>query len=96
MHRAIVEKLRVHPELLAVAHHNLRRWSEQNGNSQPYFDEWKRILGRPPNEVLDLVVEDSERMRAMRQCTPFAGMLTPKELWKIYDAFAAGAHHPGL
>jgi len=38
------EKLRSHPELLAVAHDNLTRWSRQNGHSQPYFDEWERIL----------------------------------------------------
>jgi len=94
MHRAIADKLRLHPELLAVAHDNLIRWSEQNGHSEPYFDEWKGILDRPLDEVLALVVEDSERMRAMRQCTPFAGVLTPKERWRIYDAFATGAHHP--
>jgi hypothetical protein len=28
-------------------------------------------------------------MTAMRQCSPFAGVLTPRERWAIYDDFAA-------
>ncbi len=31
--------------------------------------------------------EDSEPMRALRQATPFAGILTPNERWAIYDDF---------
>jgi len=38
-----------------------------------------------------LVQEDRETMRAMRQSSPFAGVLLPKERWEIYDAFAVGA-----
>jgi len=40
-------------------------------------------------EVLALIVEDSERMTAMRQCSPFAGVLDPRERWAVYDEFAA-------
>ena len=95
MHRAIAGKLRAHPELLAIANDNLKRRMEEPGCSQAYFEEWQRIPALSLNEVLGLVVEDSERMRALRQCTPFAGVLTPRERWDIYDAFATGAHHPG-
>jgi len=34
------------------------------------------------------MVEDSEKMTAMRQSSPFAGILTPQERWAIYDQFA--------
>jgi hypothetical protein len=95
MHRAIVARLREQPELPAVAHDNLSRWTAERGRSQPYLEEWRRILAMPFEEMLALVVEDSERMTALRQCTPFAGVLSPRERWDIYDAFAAGAHHSG-
>jgi len=95
MYRAVAAKLRCRPELLAVAHDNLSRWTADAGRSQPYFEEWRRILAMPFEEMLALVVEDSERMTALRQCTPFAGALSPRERWDIYDAFAAGAHHSG-
>jgi len=40
-------------------------------------------------------VEDSEKMTAMRQAGPFAGVLSPKERWEIYDAFAVGTSDTG-
>jgi len=90
LHRAIADKLRADPSLLAVAHDNLDRWSKERGRSQPYWDAWREILKRPLEEVLRLMVEESERMTAMRQANPFAGILTPRERWAIYDRFTAG------
>lgn len=95
MHRAIAAKLVAHPELLAVANENIERWSATAIDSLPYLQAWREMLSLPLNQLLELIVEDSERMRAMRQCSPFAGVLTPKERWRIYDAFAVGAHHTG-
>jgi hypothetical protein len=88
IHRAIAEKLRECPELMEVAFDNLRRWSAEAGRAQRYLEEWGRLLERPLDEVLQLMVEDSEWMRAMRQAGPFAGVLSPKERWAIYDQFA--------
>ena len=90
LHRAIADKLREDPALVAVAHDNLSRWSAIAGRSQPYWDAWREILKRPLPEVLELLVEDSEKMTAMRQATPFAGVLTPEERWAVYDRFARG------
>jgi hypothetical protein len=88
LHRAIADKLRADPWLLAIAFDNLDRWSRQNGRSQWYLDAWRATLKRPLDEVLLLMVEESEKMTAMRQATPFAGILTPRERWAIYDQFA--------
>ncbi|HEY2013683.1 MAG TPA: hypothetical protein VGH38_09300 [Bryobacteraceae bacterium] len=90
LHRAIAEKLRRHPELLDIARDNLHRWSQARGRSQPYWDAWAEILKLPLPEILDLLVEESERMTAMRQATPFAGVLEPAERWAIYARFEAG------
>ena len=87
LHRAIAAKLRAHPELLAIAHDNLARWSATSGRSQPYWDAWREILNRPLAEILDLLQEESERMAALRQATPFAGVLEPQERWAIYARF---------
>jgi len=88
LHGAIAEKLRADPSLLAIAHDNLDRWSKEGGRSQRYLNAWREILKRPLEEVLALMVEDSEKMTAMRQSNPFAGILTPRERWAIYDRFA--------
>ena len=87
LHRAIARKLRAHPELIAIAHDNLERWQASAGRSKPYWDAWSEILGRPLPQILSLIVEDSERMTALRQSTPFAGILSPSERWQIYSEF---------
>jgi hypothetical protein len=87
LHRAIADKLRAYPALLDIARENLDRWSQMPGHSQPYWDAWRELLNRPFENLLDLLVEDSERMTAMRQATPFAGVLTPAERWAIYKRF---------
>jgi hypothetical protein len=91
MHRAIAAKLTANPALLAIAWDNLRRWEATAGRSQPYLDAWRELLDRPVAEVAALIQEDHEGMRAMRQASPFAGVLSPRERWGIYDAFAVGA-----
>ena len=88
LHRAIAAKIRANPALLAIAHDNLDRWSRQNSHSQPYWDAWRALLAGPLDDLLAAMVEESDRMTAMRQANPFAGILTPAERWAIYDQFA--------
>jgi hypothetical protein len=90
LHRAIAGKLRAHPELLNIARENLTRWAAGAARSKPYWDAWSEILGRPLPEILELLVEDSESMTALRQATPFAGVLEPAERWAIYARFESG------
>lgn len=89
MHKAIAAKLRASPELISIAMDNIQRWSVSAGRSQPYLMAWTR----PAEEVLALIQEDNEPMRALRQASPFAGVLSPKERWEIYDAYAVGTYH---
>jgi hypothetical protein len=84
LHRAIAEKLRANPSLVDIARENLDRWSQRNGRSQPYWDAWRKLLNHPIEDVLASIVEVSERMTALRQATPFAGVLSPAERWAVY------------
>lgn len=93
LHRAIAAKLREYPQLLEIARDNVERWSARQGRSQPYLDAWREILKRPLPEIIDLIEEDSPRMTDLRQSTPFAGVLDPRERWRVYDTFESGTHH---
>jgi hypothetical protein len=95
LHQAVAAKLRERPELLSVAFENLDRWSRMESRSQPYWDSWRHILTRPLEEILIVISEDSPRMTELRQSSPFAGVLDPRERWHIYDAFKSGTHYPG-
>jgi hypothetical protein len=88
LHTAIAEKLRRDPSLLSIAFENLDRWSQTAVHSRPYLDGWRELLHRPLDELLSLLMDESEGMTAMRQNSPFAGVLTPQERWAIYDEFA--------
>lgn len=87
MHRAIAEKLRANPALLEIARENIARWTPAAGRSRHYLDAWLEVLEMPLEEMLRLIVEDTEEMRAMRQNNPFAGVLQPRERWAIYAMF---------
>ena len=93
LHRAIAGKLRANPPLIGIAHQNLDRWSAASGRSQPYWDAWREILSRPLEEILSVMVEDSEKMTAMRQAIarissssearPFWALSpTPRRSWR--------------
>ena len=86
MHRAIAAKLIAEPGLLAIAQDNIERWTATAGRSQPYLDAWRELLAKPTAELAARIQEDSEMMRSMRQTSPFAGVLSPRERWEIYDA----------
>ena len=90
LHHAVAERLRAHPELIEIARENLSRWYADAGRSQPYLGEWRRILDLPLEGILSLMEQDSERMAALRQSSPFAGILAPAERWAVYARFERG------
>jgi hypothetical protein len=90
MHTLIARKVARAPGLLAVPRENLRRWGKRWGGDSPaWLHEWQAILKRPWREVVAFITELSPRATRLRQSTPFAGILTPQERKRIYDAFRA-------
>ncbi len=87
MHRAIAARLRAQPRSAGDRPRQYRSLVAGSGHSKPYLEAWREILTRPVEEIARVVVEDSERMTAMRQNSPFAGLLTPRERWAIYEEF---------
>ena len=83
LHRACARKLREHPELLTIARENLHRWSGLDSRSQPYFERWAEMLDLPLDQLLDLTVEEIERMTALRHTSPSAGVLDIAERRRI-------------
>lgn len=97
MHQEIARKLLKDPgPVVEKARTNLDRWTATAGRSAPYLEEWRRLLHLPAAELAKRIVEDSERMTDLRQSSPFAGVLTPRERWRILDASTVGASDPGV
>ena len=87
--RAIAEKLRVDPSQLDRVRATLRRWIASRQPAVPRdLLEWQEILDRYPlEEVLMLLRCDDERMRRLRQSSPFCGVLSTEERLAILEEY---------
>jgi len=99
LHRAIADRIRTNPRLMEKARENLQKYLDQftqeNRAAPKSLTEWQDILThRPWEAVLEFLVSSGESASRLRQSSPFAGILTPKERWKIYEAYRPGAYYP--
>jgi hypothetical protein len=91
--RRVSARLRETPSLLDVARENLDRWSRLNSKAPSLlrcYAEWREILSHPVEEVCAVLCADTEDGRRLRQNSPFAGVLSAREVWEIK---AARRHH---
>ena len=85
-HQRVAELLPQQPRLLATAKARALGWAASGDASAGYAREWVTLLQLPLEELLAFLVERSERARALRQATPFAGALDPRERWKLWQS----------
>jgi hypothetical protein len=83
LHRAVAERLRSDPSLVERARDRVARWLREGTVARPYAEAWQAELSRPLPELTDFLVDPGERARQMRQASPFAGVLSPRERWGI-------------
>jgi hypothetical protein len=90
LHCAVARKIQKNPQLLDIARRNIAAAEQRYGAATPGpLRDWKVILRRPWPEIAAVMTELSERSTALRQSSPFAGVLDRTERKRIYDAFRA-------
>ncbi len=92
LHARVADKLRQNPDrVMSKAYANLARWQQLDpkGN-ETWIRAWTEILARGPAEVALLLVDPRERMRELRQSSPFAGVLTNRERLQVLFENADG------
>jgi hypothetical protein len=90
--RRVAERLRSRPELLDVARTNLARWTAKNASAPSLlrcYEQWRAILARPVDDICQVLCAPTEESQRLRQNSPFAGVMTPAEVWEIKSRF----HH---
>jgi hypothetical protein len=95
--RRVAARLRASPPLLDIARANLERWSRQNAGSPSLlrcYAEWQGILARPMNEICDVLCAETGEGQRLRQNSPFAGILSPEEVWEIKNELRRHAASP--
>ena len=84
LHRFVADKMRQNPGQFAVARATLARWrAKVDAASQPYLERWEDIMSQGMEACLAIAVEESQRGDALRQCSPFSGILTNSERFRL-------------
>lgn len=84
LHRAIAERVRDDASILPRARGRVRQWLETGQVARYWAEEWDRVLALSDQEICTWLVDESEHARAMRQVTPFAGVIDPRTRWRIW------------
>ena len=80
LHRLVAERVMRDPSLFEKARGTLARWRETVcGSSQPYLSEWEHLVKQAVAVCLSGAGEDSQRAAALRQSSPFSGVLSNRE-----------------
>jgi len=90
MHALIARKIERDPALLDIARRNIQRWRGRWKREAPdWLNEWQELLKRPWRQVAALITDPGEHASRLRQSSPFAGVLTNEERWRIHETFRA-------
>jgi hypothetical protein len=83
LHEAVAARLLRDPSLIAQAHRVLDQWRQTRSVSAPYMEAWSEILSRPVAAIVDTLRDPGETATSLRQVSPFLGILSARERWKI-------------
>lgn len=89
LHAAVAVELESRPEVLEQAKSRVDRWLRDGTVAATYASDWKALLSLPREQLKARLIGRSERMRALRQCSPFAGALDPRTRWRIHKDTAS-------
>jgi hypothetical protein len=82
-HGEIATRLDADPALLSRARSRVESWLSSGAVARFYAEQWRDILARSRAEVQIALLDPSEPMRMLRQVSPFAGALAPRDRWRI-------------
>jgi hypothetical protein len=83
LHREIARRIRRDPTLVDRARRTVERW-RTDGRAPFYAKAWESLLSSSLERICEALVSEGEDSRALRQATPFAGVIEPRERWRIW------------
>jgi hypothetical protein len=83
-HRVVARRL--DRRIVQAASERLQQWRAEGRIDPRYEREWEQVLSESPAQIERLIAEDSQRMRDLRQSSPFAGVLSEPERRALHEA----------
>jgi len=89
-HRLVAERL--DEDLVERAQNRVRRWRSHGRVHRRWIDEWERVLAMPLPRIAKIISADTMHSRALRQTSPFAGVLSEHERRLLAKAVEERTH----
>jgi hypothetical protein len=88
LHRLIAARIAGDPAVVPRARARVARWLDRGEVAAPWAHAWAELLDGPVERLLETLVVPGEEARALRQVTPFAGVVDPRTRWRIWREVA--------
>ena len=75
LHRVIADHLVQDPQLVPAARRRVEKLLAEGHMHPVYAKAWLELLDGPRDRLLEVLCDPGERATALRQCTPFVGVL---------------------
>jgi hypothetical protein len=85
-HGVIASRLREQPEIQEAAQRRVQGWLASGEMAPASSARWAVVLACGLSSIEAFLVERSEVADELRQSSPFAGALGPRERWRIWRA----------
>jgi hypothetical protein len=85
-HAAIARRLAADPAVLERARARVASWAATGAVHPRWVEGWRAVLAGDAAAIAAALVDPGEGMTALRQVSPFAGALPPRERWQIWRA----------
>lgn len=89
LHREVARRLLERPDLVDRARSRVADWRESGSVSDTYVDAWEKVLDGPASRVAEAIVAETEYHDALRQVSPFAGVIDPRTRWLLLKTAGA-------
>jgi hypothetical protein len=83
-HALVGQRILGDEAVLARARARIEAWAENSSVHPRWVEGWRQWLSLPPVELNRRLTERSEEANALRQVTPFAGVVEPRTRWRLW------------
>lgn len=84
LHDEVARRLQDDPAALDRARSRVEEWLRDGSVHREYALAWREALDRSLSEIVALLRDPGEHARALRQVSPFAGLVPPRTRWRIW------------
>lgn len=78
--------MREDPRLLGPVCRRMEAWAADGTMSSYYAKRWRALLSGPLEELLSVLSDPGEDAAALRQASPFVGIISARRRWEIWRA----------